>query len=133
MAYRVFVSHASVDTWVARQIAQNLERVGALTFLDVVDLHQGDDFDDRIVAAIEDCRELAVLMTPAARDSRYVWLEIGAFWGRRARIVFFLYGLSVRDIQEDLRMPVLLKRVDLRSLNEFDGYLEQVRSRIGEG
>ncbi len=47
--YRVFISHSSVDTWVARQIARYIEECGASTFLDEADIEYGDDFEERIL------------------------------------------------------------------------------------
>ena len=64
MALKVFISHSSRDLWVAQQIAAELQRCGADTFLDEADIAQGDDFDDEIMRAEEQCNELLVLLTP---------------------------------------------------------------------
>ena len=34
MTYKVFISHSSKDTWVAKQIERHLQECGAHTFLD---------------------------------------------------------------------------------------------------
>lgn len=44
--YLVFVSHAGMDTWVARQIAREVTRAGARPFLDEGSVDIGDDFED---------------------------------------------------------------------------------------
>jgi hypothetical protein len=49
----VFISHASIDTWVARQLASHIEQCGADSFLDETDIKHGDDFEDRILDAEE--------------------------------------------------------------------------------
>ncbi len=41
-AYRVFVSHATADKWVARMICEKIEAVGAITFRDDRDIEGGD-------------------------------------------------------------------------------------------
>jgi len=48
-AHKVFVSHSSRDTWIARQIADHIERTGAAVFLDEADVEHGDDFDQKLV------------------------------------------------------------------------------------
>jgi hypothetical protein len=64
MALKVFISHSSRDLWVAQQIAAELQRCGADIFLDEADIAHGDDFDDEIMRAEEQCHELLVLLTP---------------------------------------------------------------------
>ncbi len=49
MKYKIFISHSSTDTWVARQIAKHIENLDASTFLDEADIDYGDDFEDRIL------------------------------------------------------------------------------------
>ena len=39
----VFVSHSSIDTWVAKQIAKGIEEAGASTFLDESNVNVGED------------------------------------------------------------------------------------------
>lgn len=79
--YGVFISHASEDRWIAEQLARHVREAGASPFLDAVDVDDGDDFEERIIEAAQRCEELLVLLTPwALEKSRYVWMEIGAFW-----------------------------------------------------
>jgi hypothetical protein len=129
-SFRVFVSHASTDTWVARQIARHLEDCGATTFLDEAHIAYGDDFEERILAAIRDSNELLVLVTPWALTRPWVWLEIGAMWGQGKRIVGVLHGLSANELVAREGIPPLLKRIDLVDLNAIDTYFGQLRARI---
>ena len=126
---KVFVSHSSVDTWVARQIARNIEACGATAFLDEADMEHGDDFEERIIAAANSSSELLVLLTPWATTRPYIWLEMGLFWGSRKRIVGVLHGVTAKDLSSDERIPVLLKRTDLVDLNRIDSYFDQLRNR----
>ena len=126
----VFLSHSSMDTWVARQIAKGIEAAGASTFLDETDVAVSEDFEERILKALGTATELLVLLTPWSLTRPYVWAEIGAAWGRRIPIVGVLHGLTPEGLQSDSNVPTLLKRRNLIQLNEIESYLEQLAKRI---
>jgi len=75
---KVFVSHSARDTWVARQIAREITKCGAEAFLDEAEIGIGDDFEEEILAFLDNADELVVLMTPWALERPYVWAELGA-------------------------------------------------------
>lgn len=127
---KVFISHASCDAWVAKQIEAQVQACGADTFLDCEHIEHGDDFDQRIVEEAEDSTELVVLFTPKARERKYIWIEIGMFLGARKRIVGVLYGVTKEEIATDLLTPVALKRIRSVDINEIDSYLRELQSRI---
>jgi hypothetical protein len=60
----VFVSHCGQDTWVAKQIAREIERSGAKPFLDEAEIDAGADFEEDIRDFLEQADELVVLLTP---------------------------------------------------------------------
>ena len=126
----VFISHSSADTWVARQIAREIEARGATPFLDEAQVDAGADFEEDILNFLERAHELVVLLTPWALDRPYVWAEIGAAWGRRIPIVALLLGLTSTELQTRPGVPILLKKRDLLQLNEIDIYLEQLAARM---
>ena len=130
MAYKVFISHSSIDTWVARQLARYIEDLGASTFLDEADIEYGDDFEERILEAIRTSQELLVLLTPWALKRPYIWLEIGAIWGLGRRVIGVLHGLSPSELVAQDGTPALLKRIDLVELNNIGMYFEQLQRRI---
>ena len=105
----VFVSHSSIDTWVAKQIAKGIEEAGASIFLDESNVNVGEDFEEKILSALNNAAELLVLLTPWSLTRRYVWAEIGAAWGRRIQIVGVLHGLTPEDLQSDPSVPTFLK------------------------
>jgi hypothetical protein len=74
----VFVSHSGEDTWVAKQIAREIEARGAIPFLDEAEVDAGADFEEDILKFLEKAHEMVVLLTPWALDRPYVWAEIGA-------------------------------------------------------
>ena len=48
MAYKVFISHSSHDTWVARQLEKHTRESGATAFIDSDGLKVGDEIDENI-------------------------------------------------------------------------------------
>jgi len=126
----VFVSHSSQDTWVAKQIAREIEARGATPFLDEAQVDAGADFEEDILNFLERAHELVVLLTPWALERPYVWAEIGAAWGRRIPIVALLLGITASELQSRPGIPVLLKKRDLLQLNEVEVYLDQLSGRI---
>ncbi|MFM9068279.1 MAG: toll/interleukin-1 receptor domain-containing protein [Planctomycetota bacterium] len=127
---KVFISHSSKDTWVAKQIAWHVSACGANTFLDESDIEYGDDFENKIITAAEHSTELLVLLTPWATTRPYIWVEIGFFLRDRKRIVGVLHGLTTKEISTDERIPALLKRIDIVEINDLDGYFQQLKKRI---
>jgi len=126
----VFVSHSGQDTWVARQIARQIEACGATPFLDEAQVHAGADFEEDILNFLQRAHELVVLLTPWALERPYVWAEIGAAWGRRIPIVALLLGITPTELQSRPGIPVLLKKRDLLELNDIEVYLEQLKERV---
>lgn len=126
----VFVSHSSQDTWVAKQIAREIEAAGARPFLDEAEVDAGADFEEDILDFLERAHELVVLLTPWALDRAYVWAELGAAWGRRIPIVALLLGITPSELQKRTGTPVFLKKRDLLQLNDVDTYLEQLSARV---
>lgn len=99
--YRVFVSHASDDLWVAEQVAGAIESCGATTFLDRRDIAAGDKFKERIKEEIPKCNELLALFTPWSRRRTWVRHEIGMADVLGKRIVCVFYKVSVADFDAD--------------------------------
>ena len=126
----VFVSHSGEDTWVAKQIARGIELCGAKPFLDEAAIDSGADFEEEIRNFLERAHELVVLLTPWALERPYVWIELGAAWGRRIPIVALLLGITPGELQSRPGVPVLLKKRDLLALNDIEVYLKQLRGRV---
>jgi hypothetical protein len=126
----VFVSHSSQDTWIAKQIAREIEVRGGTPFLDEAQVDAGADFEEDILNFLEQAHELVVLLTPWALERPYVWAEIGAAWGRRIPIIALLLGITPTELQSRPGIPVLLKKRDLLQLNEIEVYLDQLGARM---
>lgn len=127
---RVFISHASTDTWVAAQIDGHVQRCGAESFLDAVHIQHGDAFDEKIIEAAADCTELLVLFTPAARERKYIWTEIGMFLVAKKRIVLALYGVTPQELATDHLTPNKLKSLDSVLIDDLESYFTQLRGRV---
>lgn len=128
---KVFISHVSADTWIALQVAKELETLGVETFVDAADIQTGDELDDLIRDELINSDEFVVILHPDVLTSPYVQLELGAAWGQKIRIVGLLYRMTPEDIASGPKTPVQLKKVLLRDLNtEFAKYLREVRRRL---
>jgi hypothetical protein len=125
----IFVSHSGEDTWVARQIANEITARGATPFLDEADVDVGAEFEEDIREFLDKADELVVLFTPWALARPYVWAEIGAAWIRQIPIVVILHGLSGADFQAQPHAPVFLKKRDIIRLNDVDSYFDQLGKR----
>lgn len=123
--YRVFVSHATADKWIAVALCQGLERVGARTFRDDRDIESGDDIPQALRSELIRSDELVVLLTPESVNRPWVLLEVGAFWGRRkdARIVAVLCHVDFDTI------PDMIKSKKAIPINQFDQYLRELATR----
>src|SRR5260370_11449306 len=115
--YLVFVSHSGVDTWVAQQLAQQMESVGATYFLDADKTELGDDYSTEIRSALNKAQEFVVLLTPVAAKSAYVWAEVGSAWARGIRIVAILYGITKSELLAQPGIPVFVKGFRLADIN----------------
>jgi hypothetical protein len=124
--YLVFVSHATLDKWLAKTICERIEAVGAATFRDDRDIDGGDDIPDTIRDAISRCHEMVVLLTPASVDRPWVLMEIGAAWqrGNDLRIIAIRQHIEVEPI------PSMLKSKKVIDLNEVDEYLAELARRV---
>ena len=125
--YVVFVSHASQDEWIARRMAEVIERKGRRhrikAFLDARDLESGDRFSDALRDRIRAAEELDVLLSSASVGRDWVRHEIGAAWGLGKRIVGVLDKLEPADV------PDGIGQTKVYSINDFDPVAAEIASR----
>jgi hypothetical protein len=122
--YRIFVSHATADKWVAKVLCEKLEAAGAVTFRDDRDIDGGDDIPDRLREEIEHSHELVVLLTPQSVARPWVLMEVGGAWIRGIRIIAVRYHVEVDAI------PATIRSKKSIHLNELDVYLAAVERRV---
>jgi TIR domain-containing protein len=130
-AYRVFVSHAGDDIWVAEQIARGIEQCGATPFLDRRDIGAGDNFKQRIHDEIATCDELLALFTPWSRRRAWVRHEIGMADILKKRIVCVFYKVTVADFLGDEDRLGPLDGLNIIDINTLDTYFKALRRRAG--
>ncbi|MGO9741585.1 MAG: TIR domain-containing protein [Roseiarcus sp.] len=133
MPYRVFVSHGWRDRWIAKQMARLVAEVGATPFIDVYDIHRGDYFEAKALAALQEAHELVALLTPWSIRSNWVWSEIGAAWGRGIRCVGVLYGPTPADIEKRRGGLAALRATNLIAIDDFDDYVRELGDRAETG
>ncbi len=124
--YKVFLSHATTDRWLAKTLCEKIEAAGAETFRDDRDIGSGDDISETIRSRLVRSDELVILLTPDSVHRPWVQFEAGAFWGRRsgARIVAVLCHV------ESDAIPDMIKSKKAVSINAFDHYLTELRRRV---
>lgn len=127
--YRVFVSHAGDDAWVAEQIAQGIESCGASAFLDRRDIAAGDNFKQRIHDEIPKCNELLALFTPWSRRRARVRHEIGMADILKKRIVCVFYQVTIADFQGDEDGLGPLDGLNIIGINTLETYFKALRRR----
>ncbi len=130
MAYSVFISHSSRDTWVAKQIEEHIKQTGAETFLDERDVQIGDVFANVIRQELNTTDELLVLLTPWALKRTWIELEIGVVWGREKRIIAVLHGITPQEFQQESQIPSVIKENDIVEINELAQYFAELALRV---
>jgi hypothetical protein len=94
----VFLSYASQDHEEAEQLRKAIEAAGGTVFLDKKSLEPGDNFAERIRAALYSCRELWLLVSPSSLNSEWVMTEWGAAWVLQKTIVPILHRCRPQDL-----------------------------------
>ena len=87
MAYKVFLSHSSVDARWVKWIAGKAQDVGIEVYLYEHDPQPGRVVADKIQTEIASCEALVVLLTRKSQFSSYVHQEIGAAKGLNRPVI----------------------------------------------
>lgn len=124
--YRVFVSHATYDKWVARVLCEKIEQLGVATFRDDRDIAGGDSIPDAIRDAIEACDEILVLLSPDSVKRSWVLFEVGMAFAFRKRSVPLMFHVSSEEI------PDLIQSDRGYTLENLDDYLADLQRRTTE-
>ena len=123
-AKRVFISHSTSDTWIARHIAADIKRkgrrFGLTTFLDAKDIGPGELIDERIRESLRGCSKFVVLLSSKSIRREWVLIEIGAAWGLRKPIVAILDKVSPKEI------PKVIASYRAIDLNDLDKHLASI-------
>ncbi len=123
-AYTVFISHSSKEKWIAKQVAKEIEALGAKTWLDVKDLRGGDEIRRSIKRGIRASNEAVILLSANSITSQWVIYEAALADGQGKRITPILNNLAPAEGLAPLQG---IKSVDL---NDFDDFLLDLAGRI---
>ena len=127
---RVFVSHASDDLWLAQQIANCIEALGATTFLDRRDIAKGDNFRHIIRREIGSCSELLALFTPWSRTRNWLHHELGMADILGKRIVCVFYRVKLKDFDKAGEGRGVFDEMNIVDINDLPSYFVELEARI---
>lgn len=117
---KIFISHASHDKWVARQISLRLNQEGHETFLDEKDIKTGESIDSSIQAHLADSDQLLILLTPASLKSHWVFIELGGAKALGKVVIPILYHVPANEI------PQPISSLLCRDINDLENYIEEI-------
>jgi hypothetical protein len=100
--YDVFLSYSHDDDNEANVLRDGITRAGGRAFVAPTTLHGGDKWADEIKGAISKSKELWVLVSPSSLKSRWVDIEVGAFWELGRKIVPILHGCSPSSLPQPM-------------------------------
>jgi TIR domain len=124
--YKVFVSHATADKWLATVICEKIDAVGAMTFRDDRDIDGGDDIPERIRVEIKRSREVVVLLTPHSIQRPWVLFEVGAAWGwtKHSRITPIMCHVDVDPL------PGMIRSKKTININDCPRFFSEIKGRV---
>jgi hypothetical protein len=109
-----------------------LENIGVEAFLDVYDIHVGDDFRQIILTQIRACDEVLVLLTPTSIERAWVPAELGIAIDRDKRIVGIRYGVTLEELHER-GLVSLIGDAYIIPLDDVEQYVKAVTVRAKGG
>ena len=122
---KAFVSYSRADTDFVLRLCQDLRAAGASIWLDQLDIHPGEEWDEAIERGLSECGRMLVVLSPKSVTSENVLDEIGYALSRKKRIIPVLY--------RDCEVPYRLNRiqyVDFR--NAYEEPLKYLLLAIGD-
>ena len=122
---KAFVSYSRTDKDFVLRLCQDLRAAGASIWLDQLDIHPGEEWDEAIQRGLSECGRMLVVLSPKSVASENVLDEIGYALSRKKPIIPVLY--------RDCEVPYRLNRVqyvDFRTA--YDERLKDLLSAMGD-
>lgn len=122
---KAFVSYSRADTDFVLRLCQDLRAAGASIWLDKLDIHPGEDWDEAIGRGLSECGRMVVVLSPKSVASQNALDEIGYALSKKKPIIPVLY--------QDCEVPYRLNRiqyVDFRTA--YDDPLKSLLLAIGD-
>jgi len=123
--YLVFISHSSLDAWIARVMVEKIGSLGAECWLDEKNLAGGNVIVEDIILGIDACHEAIVLISPNSVKSQWVPFEIGGVRAQHKRVTPVLNNVKPQQMAP-------MKDIKGIDLNSFDEFLAQLKRRISQ-
>ncbi len=98
-----FVSYCREDSAFALQLARDLKTAGAAVWIDQLDIHPGQRWDQAVEGALRDSPRMVVVLSPAAVSSNNVLDEVSYALETQKTVLPILY--------RDCEIPFRLRRV----------------------
>jgi hypothetical protein len=111
-------------------MARRVEDIGGAPFVDIFDIKKGDRIEERVREGLNRCDELIVFLTPWSASRTWVWTEAAAAWFAGKRVTAVLYGVTLREIDEQHGGAAWLSSTNTCSIDELDDYLKELAGRV---
>lgn len=121
---KVFISHSSKDKWAARRISEDIEKIGAQTFLDEKDIRTGQSIDDEIYKHLKISDDFLIIISPASLKSDWVLVELGGALALEKNIIPILLYVGANEI------PKIISLKLAKDINEIKEYYEEIKSKL---
>lgn len=126
----VFLSHASEDKELAREIARRLFESGVDVFFDEWEIRSGDSIREKVDAGLGRCTHFVVLLTPTSINKSWVRAEMDAAFVKKiegeCRFIPLRHGLRARDL------PPLLRGILSPEVEDVDADVQKFIEDIHE-
>src|SRR5215472_930044 len=122
---KAFVSYSRADTDFVLRLCQDLRAVEASIWLDKLDIHPGEEWDQAIERGLSECGLMLVVLSPKSVTSQNVLDEIGYALSRKKPIIPVLY----RDCEVPYRLS-RIQYIDFRTA--YDERLKDLLLAIGD-
>jgi len=122
---KAFVSYSRADKDFVLRLCQDLRAAGASIWLDQLDIHPGEEWDEAIERGLSECGRMLVVLSPNSVTSENVLDEIGSALSKKKTIIPVLY--------RDCDIPYRLNRiqyVDFR--NDYNERVKSLLLAIGD-
>ncbi len=124
--FDLFISYSTRDSKAAKKINDIAETNGLTCFLAEKDLKGGDEWADRIRDALNNSREVVILVTPNSIKSFWVQRELTAAWVLYKRSTPILLNCTEKDL------PDLVQSKHYRKFRDVDKLCKEVLERKNE-
>ena len=116
---KVFISHASKDTALAKRVAAVLKKSG-LEVWDDQKIMPGENWAERVAEALRESEAMVVLLTPEALQSKWVRrdIEYALSEKRYSKRLIPVLVPPVAEESERMEIPWILRRLNLLKLPE---------------